>query len=292
MGSFSEASRELSIPKSTISRKIAQLEEHLDVRLLQRNTRQVQLTEVGRAIFNRANNIIKEAHSVTATVESAREDVAGSLKVIAPVSFNAESLAALCAGFLKLHPKVDLELQYSDNDADIVGLNFDIAIKFGPLADSNLIAKLLFERSRVLVASPDYIEQYDQPTDSRQLQQHAALMLGNSKSAPIWPLGTGEQRRLVSLKPRFWANSVASLKQMATAGLGIALITEAECKPELDSGALVRLLPDIPIDPIRCYGLYTSRMQLAPKIAHFLEYIARHANQQQLASPRLFLVDQ
>ncbi|MYM61828.1 LysR family transcriptional regulator [Pseudomaricurvus sp. HS19] len=291
LGSFSDASRELNTPKSTISRKISQLEEHLDVRLLQRNTRQVQLTEVGRQIYDRSVRILKEALQVSTTAENSRQEVAGNLKIIAPISFNPETLTNLCAGFMQNYSKVDIDLQFSDGDVDLLGHNADIAIKFGPLSDSNLIAKLLFERERVLVASREYIQQHGQPTDLESLKSHDGLILGNSRAMPLWPFGSGENRHLVSIKPRYRVNSSASLKQMAKAGLGIAMLTRTDCEAALKAGSLVQLLPEIPIEPIKCYGLYTSRMQLAPKISHFLDYVVRHANEQRGGLPKLSLVE-
>src|SRR5690606_6198602 len=110
-------------------------------------------------------------------------------------------------------------------------------------------------------------------------------MLGSSRSAPIWPLGMGANKRLVSFKPRAWANSSAAIKQMARDGLGIALMTRSQCQRELPNGQLQQLLPHVPIEPIRAYGLYSSRYQLAPKISRFLDYFAKHIDKQELSYP-------
>ncbi len=127
------------------------------------------------------------------------------------------------------------------------------------------------------MASRDYLHQHGEPADLESLKQHSGLILGNSRSVPLWPFGSGEQRHLVSVNPRYRVNSSASLKQMAKAGLGIAMLTRSECEAEIKAGTLVPLLSEIPIEPVKCYGLYTSRMQLAPKIAHFLDYVVRSA---------------
>jgi DNA-binding transcriptional LysR family regulator len=283
--SYSQAARDAGIPKSTISRKISQMEETLGVRLLQRNTRQLRLTQVGREVYDNCVNILREVQSVHATIENARDDVSGSLKVILPIAFNQEVMAALCSGFLKLHPKVDLEVQFADGEIDLIGQNCDIAVMFGPLANSDLVARLLFERTLMLVASPAYLQLHGEPDSIESLQNHAGLMLGTSRSAPIWPLGTGPSKRLVSFKPRAWANSSAAIKQMVKDGLGIALMTKTQCRRELQTGELQRLLPDVPIEPIRAYGLYSSRYQLAPKISRFLDYFAKHIDKQEMSYP-------
>ncbi|GAB1261642.1 LysR family transcriptional regulator [Aurantivibrio plasticivorans] len=283
--SYSRAAKEAGIPKSTISRKISQMEETLGVRLLQRNTRQLRLTQVGREVYDNCLNILREVQSVHATIENAREDVSGSLKVMLPIAFNQEVMASLCSGFLKLYPKVDLEVQFADGEIDLIGQDCDIAVMFGPLASSDLVARLLFERRLVLVASPAYVKAHGEPQSTLELSNHFGLMLGSSKSAPIWPLGVGAEKRLVNFKPRAWANSSAAIKQMAKDGLGVALMTEAQCRQELQSGELTRLLSDVAIEPIKAYGLYSSRFQLAPKISRFLDYFAQHIDKQEMSYP-------
>jgi len=274
--SFSQAARVMGIPKSTISRKISQMEDDLGVRLLQRNTRQLRLTEVGRDVYERSLAIVQEVRTIQASAESTREEVSGNLRVVLPIAFNSASVASLCSEFLKTYPKVNLEIQFSDSEVDIIGEEFDIAVKFGPLPNSNLIARLLFELPLVLVASPSYIKAYGKPNSISCLESHHVLMLSNSRSAPIWPLGSGESRRLVRVKPRAWANSSVAIKQMTKEGLGISLMTKSQCAQELKRGELVKLLPELAIEPIKAYGLYSSRLQLAPKNSRFLEYFAKN----------------
>lgn len=283
--SYSQAARDLGIPKSTISRKISQMEESLGVRLLQRNTRQLRLTQVGSEVYDKCLNILREVQTVQATIENAREDVSGNLKVAVPIAFNQELIASICSGFMKNHPKVELEVQFADGEVDLIGQQCDIAIKLGPLADSELVARLLFERNLVLVASPSYVNAHGSPLKVDDLRHQWGLMLGSSRSAPIWPLGVGEHKHLVSFKPKAWANSSAAIKQMAKDGLGIALMTEAQCRTELQKGELTRLLPDLAIEPIKAYGLYSSRFQLAPKISRFLDYFAQNIDRQELSYP-------
>ena len=286
--SYSQAARDAGIPKSTISRKISQMEESMGVRLLQRNTRHLRLTQVGREVYDNCVNILNEVNSVHATIESSREEVSGNLKVVLPITFNQALIAALCSGFLKRHPKVDLEVSFADGDIDLIGRDCDIAVMFGPLANSDCVARLLFERQRMLVASPAYLKAEGQPETVDDLSQYRGLMLGNSRSAPIWPLGVGAEKRLVHFKPKAWVNGTEAIKQMAKDGLGIAMLTEVQCRRELQSGELVRLLPDVAIEPIKAYGLYSSRFQLAPKISRFLDYFAKHIDKQELNYPLNF----
>lgn len=283
--SYSQAARDMGMPKSTVSRKISQMEEDLGVRLLQRNTRQLRLTQVGSEVYEKCINILREVQTVQATIENAREDVSGSLKVALPIAFNQQLIASICSGFMKNHPKIELEVQFADGEVDLIGQQCDIAVKFGPLANSDLVARLLFERQLVLVASPSYVHAHGNPQQVEELREHWGLMLGSSRSAPIWPLGIGDKKRLVSIKPKAWANGSAAIKQMAKDGLGIALMTEAQCRSELQKGELNRLLPDLAIEPIKAYGLYSSRFQLAPKISRFLDYFAQNIDRQEYSYP-------
>ncbi len=283
--SYSQAARDAGIPKSTISRKISQMEEALGVRLLQRNTRHLRLTQVGREVYDNCVNILNEVNSVHATIESSREEVSGNLKVVLPITFNQALMASLCSGFLKRHPKVELEVAFADGDIDLIGRDCDIAVMFGPLANSDCVARLLFERQRMLVASPAYLKAEGQPEGIEELSEHTGLMLGDSRSTPIWPLGMGSEKRLVHFKPKAWVNSTEAIKQMAKDGLGVAMLTEVQCRRELQSGELVRLLPQVAIEPIKAYGLYSSRFQLAPKISRFLDYFAKHIDKQELSYP-------
>lgn len=155
---FSQAARETGHPKSTISRKIAQLEEQLGVRLLQRDTRNLSLTQVGALFYQHCDSIRNEVEAAKAVIESTHDDVSGSLRIAIPVSFSQELIANLCSGFMRLYPNVELDVQFTDNDIGLVGEGYDIAIKYGPLQSSDLVARLLFERQPILVASPGYSE--------------------------------------------------------------------------------------------------------------------------------------
>ena len=274
--SYTQAARELGIPKSTISRKISQIEEQLGVRLLQRNSRSLSLTDLGSLVYENCVNILQEMESVQATIENSRQDVSGALKIVVPISLNQDAIASVCAGFLKKYPRVELDIQFSDNNIDLIGQGYDIAIMFGPLTNSDLVARLLFERPMTLVASPEYLSTHGKPSTLQELESHQGILLGSHHSAPIWPLGTGQQKSLISFKAKVCANSATTVKQMAKAGIGIAMMTQAQCLREIQQGELVPLLKECEIEPLKAYGLYSSRYQLAPKISVFLDYFSQH----------------
>lgn len=277
--SYTQAAKNTGIPKSTLSRKIAQLEKQLDVRLLQRNSRSINLTEEGRQVYEKALNILQEVESVQNSLEIAQQDVTGTLKILFPISFDQNIASSLCIGFMRKYPKVDVAFQFSDDDMDIVAKNFDIAVMFGPLANSNLVARPLFERNRVLVASPEYLRNHGTPTDTISLATHSGILLGNSNSLPIWPMGIGSEKTLVSFSAKACVNSSASVKQLVMADLGIAILSDSQCNQELQRGELIRLLGDHKLEKLQAYGLYSSRNQLAPRISYFLDYVVQSFDQ-------------
>ncbi|WP_028772025.1 LysR family transcriptional regulator [Shewanella waksmanii] len=278
---FSQAARETGMPKSTISRKVAQLEEQLGVRLLQRDTRNLSLTQVGVLFYQHCNSISDEIEAAKATIENTHNDVSGSLRIAIPVSFSQELIANLCSSFMRLYPKVELDVQFTDSDVGLVGEGYDIAIKYGPLQSSDLVARLLFERQPILVASPNYLKSNGTPATPQDLTQHSGILLGTSRSAPIWPVGKGSHKTMASFKRKVRVNSAVMVKQLVLDDFGIAMLSHSVCKNELASGALVPLLQEWPIEAFKVYGVYSSRRQLATNISVFLDFFTKRFSSQE-----------
>lgn len=281
--SFTQAARDTGLPKSTISRRVAQLEEQLDVRLLQRDTRNLSMTQAGALLYQHCETIAMEVESAKAALENTNNDVTGSLRIAIPVSFSQELIASLCCGFMRLYPKIELDVQFTDNDVGLVGEGYDIAIKYGPLQSSDLIAKLLFERQPILVASPNYLKSHGTPATPQELSQHSGILLGTSRSAPIWPVGKGERKTMVNFTRKVRVNSATMVKQLVMDDFGIAMLSNAVCKNELANGSLVAILQEWPVEPFKVYGVYSSRRQLANNISVFLDFFTkRFANHEAL----------
>ncbi|MGB0893424.1 MAG: LysR family transcriptional regulator [Parashewanella sp.] len=282
---FSQAARETGMPKSTISRKVAQLEEQLGVRLLQRNSRNLSLTQIGALFYQHCDTIGNEIEAAKAIIENTQNDVSGSLRIAIPVSFSQELIANMASGFMRLYPNVTLDIQFTDNEVGLVGEGYDIAIKYGPLQSSDLIARLLFERQPILVASPTYLKAHGTPATPQDLINHQGILLGTSRSAPIWPLGKGKRKTMVSFQKKVRVNSAIMVKKLALDDFGVAMLSNSNCKQELASGSLVPILQEWPIEPFKVYGVYSSRRQLASNISAFLEFFAkRFSNQESLQS--------
>jgi len=282
---FSQAARDIGQPKSTISRKVAQLEEELGVRLLQRDSRNISLTQIGALFFQHCETISQEIEAAKAIIENTHSDISGSLRIAIPVSFSQEVIGHLCSSFMRLYPNIELDIQFTDNDIGLVGEGYDIAIKYGPLQSSDLVARLLFERQPILVASPNYIKKYGAPATPQELAKHQGILLGTSLSAPIWSIGKGNRKIMATFQRKVRVNSAKMVKRFALDDFGIALLSNTSCKQEIASGSLVPILQEWPMDPIKVYGVYSSRRQLALNISAFLDFISkRYSNQESLTS--------
>lgn len=278
---FSQAARDLGLPKSTISRKVAQLEEQLGVRLLQRDTRNLSLTQVGALFYQHCSVIGDEIEAAKATIENTHNDVSGSLRIAIPVSFSQELIASMCSGFMRLYPNIELDVQFTDSEVSLVGEGYDIAIKYGPLQSSDLVARLLFERQPILVASPGYLKNQGTPATPKDLALHQGILLGTSRSLPIWPLGKGNRKTMANFKRKVRANSGIMVKQLALDDFGIAMLSNSVCKNELANGSLVPILQEWPIEAFKVYGVYSSRRQLATNISVFLDFFTKRFNSQE-----------
>jgi|TARA_R110000851_G_scaffold210486_1_gene362906 DNA-binding transcriptional LysR family regulator len=282
---FSQAAREIGQPKSTISRKVAQLEEQLGVRLLQRDTRNLSLTQVGALFFQHCDSISHEIEAAKATIENTHNDISGSLRIAIPVSFSQDVIGHLCSSFMRLYPNIELDIQFTDNDVGLVGEGYDIAIKYGPLQSSDLVARLLFERQPILVASPGYIKEFSSPATPQELTQHNGILLGTTLSAPIWPLGKGNRKIMATFKRKVRVNSASMVKRLALDNYGIAMLSNTSCKQELATGSLVPILQEWPMETFKVYGVYSSRRQLASNISAFLDFFTkRYTSQESLHS--------
>lgn len=274
-GSFAAASRALDIPKSTLSRKVSELEERLGARLLQRTTRKLSLTHAGRIYFDHAARIVSDIEEAERSVTEMQEVPRGLLRVTAPVGF--KFLGGMVTGFLSRYPEVEVTISCTDRVVDLVDEGFDLAIRAGKLADSSLVAKLLGYERWLLVSSAKYLEGSDTPKVPADLESHASIVFfGGRMERTQWTLerdGTSCQVRVTS---RLAANDIDMVKEAALAGLGIAMLPASRCIDEIRMKRLVRILPDwqAPATPIHI--VYPSSRHLSPKVRAFIDHVAEH----------------
>lgn len=247
-GSFVAAGRQLERHSTIVSKRLAALEKRLGVRLIERTTRRVRLTEAGLRLADSlgiAASLIAEAQQVAA--EGAAE-LRGRLRLAFPASMGRVWLAGLLPDFLDRYPRLEVEVDYSDRVVDIVGESFDAAVRIGALADSQLVARRLADHKRVLCASPSYLRRFGHPDDPADLARHNCLEFTGFASYPNWRLSNGTRHETVEARGSLRSNDTTGLLEAARAGVGILGAGEWMMAKGLADGTLVRVLPEWSFD--------------------------------------------
>jgi DNA-binding transcriptional LysR family regulator len=270
-GSFTAAAAQLGMPKSSVSRKVAELEERLKSRLLQRTTRKLSLTDVGRTYYEYCARIVGEVEDAERAVSSLQELPRGLLRVTAPI--NAKFLGPIVSGFLKRYPEVRLELFCTGRAVDLVEERFDIGMRAGPLADSTLIARSLGSVAWFLVATPAYLKKRGRPKSPEDLKQHDCLFFGSGRDTMDLRLQNGDKSVHVTLAARMIVSDLDILAAATTAGLGIALLPAFGCVDDIRARRLERVLRDwnTPSTPVQL--VYPSTRHLSPKVKSFVDHV-------------------
>jgi DNA-binding transcriptional LysR family regulator len=242
-GAFSRAAERLGMSKSIVSRRVARLEEQLGARLLTRSASGAMPTAAGQAYFERASNILAELEAAQEVVAEAVTQVAGPIRLSAPLSFGIEYLAPALAEFAAAHPRVDLDISFEDRNVDLAAGGFDLAVRIGALQDSALVARRIAPSRRVVVAAPSYLGERGRPSHPRELGQHDALLYG----AEQWRFRIGGRLETVRVQPRLRADNGEMLRAAAVQGLGICILPTFIAAPALAAGTLEVLLRDFPL---------------------------------------------
>ena len=272
-GSFTAAAAQLGMPKSTVSRKVSDLEERLNARLLQRTTRRLSLTDAGRIYFDYGQRIVGEVDEAERAVGSLQAAPRGLLRVTAGV--NTSFLGEIVADFLKRFPEVQLELLCTGRSVDLVEERFDIAIRAGALADSSLIARSLGSVGWFFVATAAYLKKRGRPRTPDDLEDHDCLVFGAGPTAHHLRLERGDQSAQLSLPARFLVSDLDILHSVATAGLGIALLPAFRCVEDLRAHRLECVLRDWTAPAIPVHVVYPSTRHISPKVKAFVEHLQR-----------------
>lgn len=272
-GSFSRAALRMGQPKSTVSRRLAQLETELGQRLLTRTTRKLVLTEFGASLLEHASKVAEEVDAAAALAQHRQGAPAGRLRVSMPQDIANMTMQAVLAEFMQRYPAVDLELDLSPRRVDIVAEGFDVAIRMGELPDdATLSARRVLHERQVLFASPAYLAAHGTPAHPDDLAGHALLCILRRTGGPMpWILtndGSVWQRELPA---RLLANSPALLVRMASNGLGIGGTSEQFARPHLESGELVRVLPHWHLPANVGWAVFPGRRLMPAKTRAFLD---------------------
>ena len=271
--SISGAARALGLPKSTVSRAVARLEAAYKARLVERTTRKVALTEIGRALHAHCRRMVSEVDNAEAEIAAYQGHPSGRLTVASPAVIGYAVLRPHLARFLDLYPDIDLQLQLTDRLLNPVTDGFDVVIRIGPLEDSLQVARKIVDIKAVLVASPNYIAAFGLPTRIEDLADHRVIGMPRA-AARSTELRRGQERVTISTWDRFASNDPILNLEIALAGQAIAPVSWHIAAGLLERGALLQVLPDFElVHQPQVHALYAGRTALSPKIAVFLDFL-------------------
>ncbi|MEO0486096.1 MAG: LysR family transcriptional regulator [Pseudomonadota bacterium] len=242
LGSMAAAARETGLSTTTVSERLAALEERFEVALLNRTTRSISLTDAGRTLLDGIEPLLEDSIALEAKIKHGVETLSGLIRVSAPSDIGRSWLAGALGDFQTLHPQVQLELDLSDRPIDIVGEGFDIALRHGVVADSSLRVKRLSDGIRIVCATPEYLSEHGQPDRPSDLVHHKCLLMRYGDMLDNhWTFGLGPMSETVVVQGHRISNDGHQVKLWCLAGSGIALKSEFDIGEELASGQLIRL---------------------------------------------------
>ncbi len=270
-GGFSAAARALGLTPSAVSKQIGRLEDRLGVRLLNRTTRRVGLTEVGTVFYARAVRILADIDEAERAAMQLSAEPRGHLRVGASIAFGRRQIMPIIADFLARYAEMTVELALSDRVIDLVEEGVDVAIRSGPLPDSSLIARRLAPDHRIVCAAPAYLERHGKPKTPADLANHNCLTFSGLPTLNEW---TFEGPETVKVRGNFEANNGDALRDGVLAGLGIARLAAFLVGPDVKAGRLVALFEDRqPRDDSAINVLYPHHRHLSPKVRVFVDYL-------------------
>ena len=270
-GSFTAAAHALGMPKSTVSRKVRELEDRIGARLLQRTTRKLGLTDAGRSYYEHAARIVTEIEEAELAVSHMQSAPRGLLRVTAPLTFSM--LAPIVSELLRRHPELRLEMSCTDRTVDLVEEGYDLGIRAGVLDDSSLVSRSLGTIERVLVAAPGYCAVAGIPEAPADLARHACISFSAGSAPNRWVLHAGDERVEVQVKPRISVNDFEIMGQAARDGLGIAWMPAFGCAADLAAGRLRRVLPSWSSAATPVQVVYPTARHLTPKVHAFVDLL-------------------
>ena len=279
--SFVGAARALGMPTSTVSRRVASLEDRLGARLLHRTTRRVGLTEAGERLHARAASVVREAREAERAVRELGGTPRGLLRVTSVPLFAREFLVPVACEYLQRYPEAEVELLGTLRLVDLIGEGFDLAVRAGPLQDSSLMARRLVPGQAVVCASPDYLARHGTPAHPEDLARHDCILRQRrGGDSSIWRFEGGDAPLEIEVRGRLRVSSPELAYEAVRAGLGVARVPAFVAEPALRSGELEHLLEAWALPPLLLHALWPSSRHLSIKVRAFLDLLSERVTSQ------------
>ncbi|MGH8385197.1 MAG: LysR family transcriptional regulator [Pseudomonas sp.] len=274
-GSFSAVARELQTTQPTVSKVLQALEGELGGKLIARSTRKLSLTDEGQRYYDQCRHILAAVDAAEHSFQSGRETIAGPLKIGSSVSFGRLQIAPRLPEFLKRHPGIQIDLQLSDQNQDLVSEGLDVTFRIGALNDSGLIARHIGTTHRVTVAAPDYLAQHGQPQTPEELGKHNCLLFNLLSSQNLWIYQSGTRRHEVRIKGNAQSNNSEAIRELVLGGMGIALSPVWLFSEDLKAGRVTAILQDYIAQSLPIHAVSPANRRQSARVKAFVDYMAQ-----------------
>jgi DNA-binding transcriptional LysR family regulator len=273
-GSFSAVAREMQTSQPTISKVLRALESELGGELIARSTRRLSLTDEGQRYYTECRQILAAVDAAEHSFQSGREVIAGPLRIGSSVSFGRLQIAPRLPEFLRRHPEVQIDLQLSDQNQDLVSEGLDVTFRIGTLNDSGLIARHVGTTHRVTVATPDYLVRHGQPRTPQELSGHNCLLFNLLNSQNLWIYEKGAQRHEVRIKGNAQSNNSEAIREMVLGGLGIALSPTWLFSEDLKAGRVAAILQEFTPQSLPIHAVSPANRRQSARVKAFVDYMS------------------
>ncbi|MFM0289096.1 LysR family transcriptional regulator [Paraburkholderia megapolitana] len=273
-GSLTAAARELGVTTPSVSKRLAQIERRLGVRLLNRTTRNISLTTEGDLYLTNGSRILSELAELEQLVTSSRAEPSGLLRVNASFGFGRAHIAPAISAFVERYPTMEIQLHLTDRPVSLQEQAFDIGIRFGDVPDARINARLLVENRRLVCASPAYLKRCGTPKAPRDLAHHDCIVLRENDSAyGNWHFLRGKKSEIVKVRGALSSNDGSAVLRWALEGRGVVVRSEWEIGDALHDGTLELLLGEWALPNADIYAVYLERHRLSPKLRTFIDFL-------------------
>lgn len=276
LGSFAAAARRLGLSPAAVSKNVGELEAHLGVRLLNRTTRRMSLTEAGSLYHDQIARVLDDLEAADGSLGPLQQQPKGLLRVSAPTTLTLLTpISAAMPRFLDRHPELSIDLRMDDRRINIVEEGFDVAIRAGGgLEDSSLVARRLMTTPHVVCAAPSYLDRFGTPAEPEDLRGHSCVQFTLSGHADEWTFRRGDRVARVPIAGRYRVTSSLAVRDALRAGFGLSLIPSIYVAEDLRSGRLRAVLEDWSTVELSVYAVYPSRRHVVPKVRAFVDFLA------------------
>lgn len=277
---FSAAARELGMTISMVSRLVAELEDDLGVRLLNRTTRKMNLTEAGSIYLERIRDILSDIEELNQATRNLHQAPSGRLRVTCAEWIAHSRIFELMPRFMKKFPDVQVDLEVSNRVVDLIQEGFDVALRFGRLSSSSLIARKVYLSNSVMCATPAYCDVWGAPVTPSDLSNHNCMLYSSVDGMAHWRLSKDGTQHRVPVSGDYTVNTAGGLIEAVRAGRGIGVLPLHDVRAEIASGRLIRLMPDYQLPSDALHAVYAHRKHLSAKVRAFVDFVAEELDEQ------------